>query len=53
MAINVKGTWLCMKHEIPEILRRGGGVIVNCGSTASVRGGAGVPAPITRASTLS
>jgi len=41
LAINVKGTWLCMKHEIPEMLKRGGGVIVNCGSTASLRGGAG------------
>ena len=41
MAVNVKGTWLCMKHEIPEMLRRGGGVIVNCGSTAAIRGGAG------------
>lgn len=41
MAINVKGTWLCMKHEMPELLKRGGGVIVNCGSTAAIRGGAG------------
>jgi len=41
MSVNVKGTWLCMKHEIPEMLRRGGGVIVNCGSTAAIRGGAG------------
>jgi NAD(P)-dependent dehydrogenase (short-subunit alcohol dehydrogenase family) len=41
MAINVKGTWLCMKYEIPEMQKRGGGVIVNCGSTAAIRGGAG------------
>jgi NAD(P)-dependent dehydrogenase (short-subunit alcohol dehydrogenase family) len=41
MAVNVKGTWLCMKHEVPEMLKRGGGVIVNCGSTAGIRGGAG------------
>jgi NAD(P)-dependent dehydrogenase (short-subunit alcohol dehydrogenase family) len=41
MAVNVKGTWLCMKYEIPEMLKRGGGVIVNCGSTAAIRGGAG------------
>ena len=41
MSVNVKGTWLCMKYEIPEMLRRGGGVIVNCGSTAAIRGGAG------------
>jgi NAD(P)-dependent dehydrogenase (short-subunit alcohol dehydrogenase family) len=41
VAVNVKGTWLCMKYELPEMLRRGGGVIVNCGSTAGIRGGAG------------
>jgi NAD(P)-dependent dehydrogenase (short-subunit alcohol dehydrogenase family) len=41
MAVNVKGTWLCMKYEIAEMLKRGGGVIVNCGSTAAIRGGAG------------
>jgi len=41
MAVNVKGTWLCMKYEVPEMLKRGGGVIVNCGSTAAIRGGAG------------
>ena len=41
MAVNVKGTWLCMKYEVPEMLKRGAGVIVNCGSTAGIRGGAG------------
>ena len=35
MDINVKGVWYCMKHEIPAMLARGGGVIVN---TASVAG---------------
>ena len=29
MAINVKGVWLCMKHEILQMLRQGGGRIVN------------------------
>jgi NAD(P)-dependent dehydrogenase (short-subunit alcohol dehydrogenase family) len=32
IAINLTGTFLCMKHEIPEMLRRGGGAIVNCAS---------------------
>jgi NAD(P)-dependent dehydrogenase (short-subunit alcohol dehydrogenase family) len=41
MAVNVKGVWLCMKHEIPVMLERGGGAIVNCSSTAGIRGGAG------------
>ncbi|MET0987301.1 MAG: glucose 1-dehydrogenase, partial [Steroidobacteraceae bacterium] len=40
IAVNLKGTWLCMKYEIPEILRAGGGSIVNCASTAGLRGGA-------------
>jgi NAD(P)-dependent dehydrogenase (short-subunit alcohol dehydrogenase family) len=32
IAINLTGTFLCMKYEIPELLRRGGGAIVNCAS---------------------
>lgn len=32
MAINVKAVWLCMKYEIPEMLKRGGGAIVNTSS---------------------
>lgn len=36
--INLTGTWLCMKHEIPELVRQGGGVIVNCSSIAGVVG---------------
>ncbi|MBB6343367.1 NAD(P)-dependent dehydrogenase (short-subunit alcohol dehydrogenase family) [Pseudomonas fluvialis] len=35
MGVNVKGVWLCMKHELPLLLAQGGGVIVN---TASVAG---------------
>jgi NAD(P)-dependent dehydrogenase (short-subunit alcohol dehydrogenase family) len=40
MGINVKGVWLCMKHEITQMLRQGGGRIVN---TASVAGLIGAP----------
>jgi NAD(P)-dependent dehydrogenase (short-subunit alcohol dehydrogenase family) len=40
LAVNLKGTWLCMKYEIPQMLRAGGGSIVNCSSTAGLRGGA-------------
>lgn len=29
MNINLKGVWLCLKHELPAILERGGGAIVN------------------------
>ncbi len=35
MGVNVKGVWLCMKHQIPLLLAQGGGAIVN---TASVAG---------------
>jgi NAD(P)-dependent dehydrogenase (short-subunit alcohol dehydrogenase family) len=40
LAVNLKGTWLCMKYQIPEMLRTGGGSIVNCASSAGLRGGA-------------
>lgn len=29
---NVKGVWLSMKYQIPEILKVGGGAIINCSS---------------------
>ncbi|MBY5392858.1 glucose 1-dehydrogenase [Rhizobium leguminosarum] len=35
-AINVKGVYLCMKHQIPVMDRSGGGVIINTASTAGV-----------------
>ena len=38
--VNVKGTWLCMKYEIRQMLKQGGGAIVN---TASVAGLMGAP----------
>jgi NAD(P)-dependent dehydrogenase (short-subunit alcohol dehydrogenase family) len=41
MAVNVKGVWLCLKYEIRQMLKQGGGAIVN---TASVAGLAGFPA---------
>jgi NAD(P)-dependent dehydrogenase (short-subunit alcohol dehydrogenase family) len=44
MAVNVTGTWLSMKYEVPAILASGGGAIINCGSVASLRGSAGASA---------
>jgi NAD(P)-dependent dehydrogenase (short-subunit alcohol dehydrogenase family) len=39
MNVNVKGVWLCMKYEFPQMLRnRGGGAIVNMCSGAGVVG---------------
>ncbi len=40
MAVNVKGVWLCMRRQIAQMLRQGGGAIVN---TASVAGIVGAP----------
>jgi len=40
IGINLTGVWLCMRYEIPVMLRRGGGAIVN---TASVAGLVGFP----------
>jgi NAD(P)-dependent dehydrogenase (short-subunit alcohol dehydrogenase family) len=33
IAINLKGVWLCMKYEIPQMLKGGGGAVVNTAST--------------------
>ena len=38
MDVNVKGVWLSMKYEIPRMLERGGGAIVNCSSVAGLIG---------------
>ena len=38
LAVNLRGVWLCMKHQIPVMLAQGGGAIVNLGSIASSLG---------------
>jgi NAD(P)-dependent dehydrogenase (short-subunit alcohol dehydrogenase family) len=43
MNINVKGVWLSMKYEIPQMLKNGGGSIVNMSSAAGVIGFAQMP----------
>jgi NAD(P)-dependent dehydrogenase (short-subunit alcohol dehydrogenase family) len=44
IAINLKGVWLCMKYEIPQMLKQGGGTIVNTASIAGLVGFEGLPA---------
>lgn len=44
IGVNLKGIWLCMKYEIPEMLKQGKGVIVNCASIAGLVGFPGLPA---------
>lgn len=38
MSTNLTGVWLCMKYEIPQMLKQGGGAIVNMASTAGLVG---------------
>src|SRR6516162_8019826 len=40
IAVNLKGVWLCMRHELPQMQAQGRGAIVN---TASIAGLAGLP----------
>jgi NAD(P)-dependent dehydrogenase (short-subunit alcohol dehydrogenase family) len=41
VAINLRGVFLCMKHQIPLMQAQGGGAIVNTSSGAGVKGFAG------------
>jgi NAD(P)-dependent dehydrogenase (short-subunit alcohol dehydrogenase family) len=41
IAVNLTGVWLCMKQEITQMLKQGGGSIVN---TSSIAGLIGLPA---------
>jgi NAD(P)-dependent dehydrogenase (short-subunit alcohol dehydrogenase family) len=38
IAVNLKGVWLCMKHEIVQMQAQGGGAIVNTASIAGLAG---------------
>jgi NAD(P)-dependent dehydrogenase (short-subunit alcohol dehydrogenase family) len=43
VAIDLKAVWLCMKYEIPQMLKQGGGAIVNTASIAGLLGFPGIP----------
>ncbi|MGZ3687207.1 MAG: SDR family oxidoreductase [Bdellovibrionota bacterium] len=42
--INLKGVWLCMKYELPQMLKQKSGSIVNTSSIAGVIGFQSIPA---------
>jgi NAD(P)-dependent dehydrogenase (short-subunit alcohol dehydrogenase family) len=44
MSVNLRGVWLCMKHELSTMVPLGRGVIVNSASVAGVVGTAGLAA---------
>lgn len=44
LGINLKGIWACMKYEIIQMLKQGGGAIVNTASVAGLIGFPGLPA---------
>lgn len=44
IATNLTGVFLCMKYEIPQMLKQGAGAIVNCSSGAGLTGFPGIPA---------
>jgi len=44
IAVDLKGVWLCMKYEIRQMLKQGGGAIVNTASSAGLVGSHGMAA---------
>jgi NAD(P)-dependent dehydrogenase (short-subunit alcohol dehydrogenase family) len=44
LSINLKGVWLCMKHELAHMAAHGGGAIVNTASVAGLVGFPGISA---------
>ena len=40
-AVNYRGVWAAMKHELRQMRSQGGGAIVNCSSIGGARGGPG------------
>ncbi|MBC8412643.1 SDR family NAD(P)-dependent oxidoreductase, partial [bacterium] len=47
IGVNLKGTWLCMKYEIRQMLKQGNGSIVNISSVTGSVGYPSLPAYVT------
>jgi NAD(P)-dependent dehydrogenase (short-subunit alcohol dehydrogenase family) len=41
IAVNLRGVWTCMKHELLQMRTQGSGAIVNCSSLGGLVGQAG------------
>ncbi|WP_432828894.1 SDR family NAD(P)-dependent oxidoreductase [Dactylosporangium sp. CA-092794] len=44
MAVNIKGTWLCIREEVRVMIPQGAGAIVNMSSIGGLRGSSGMGA---------
>lgn len=44
IAVNLRGVWACMKHELRQMRKQGNGAIVNCSSQSGLAGIAGLAA---------
>lgn len=44
IAVNLRGTWNCLKYELLQMERQGGGAIVNCASQSGLVGTANIGA---------
>ncbi len=41
LGVNLRGLFVCMKHELAQMVKQGGGVVINTSSGAGIRGVAG------------
>jgi NAD(P)-dependent dehydrogenase (short-subunit alcohol dehydrogenase family) len=44
LSVNLKGVWLCLKYELPQMVAQGSGAIVNTSSILGLVGGKGLAA---------